>query len=165
MVARLRKAPDALRLPHPGSPHEPRGIEAALSGGLAGGDTLAAGTAQMSVRVMSRPTGVKWRRNMFALLCERDGPHCSECGAHNRTIWRNMGYGCGEKWGSDPWETHRYTIVYPTSNLEVDHRVALHNGGDNTPENLWLLCVGCHKTKTSAERSRRLKALFAEARA
>lgn len=31
---------------------------------------------------------------------------------------------------------------------QVDHKVALINGGTNDDTNLWLLCVPCHDTKT-----------------
>jgi 5-methylcytosine-specific restriction endonuclease McrA len=67
------------------------------------------------------------------------------------------------RWGSI--ETGHYTKVHPTSNLEVDHRLPLSYGGNNEISNLWLLCIDCHKAKTTAERSARLKALFAAARA
>jgi len=112
----------------------------------------------MSVRA-SRPQGY-WKRKAFARLVERDGAFCSECRAEHRTIWRQMGCwsgGVAHGWG-------RYTKVHPTSNLEVDHRLPLSQGGANDDDNLWLLCVECHKRKTSSERSSRLKALFAAAR-
>jgi len=35
-----------------------------------------------------------------------------------------------------------------TQNLEVDHRISLMNGGDNSKENLGTLCDSCHKKKT-----------------
>lgn len=35
---------------------------------------------------------------------------------------------------------------------EVDHRVALFQGGTNDPSNLVALCPQCHRTKTVAER-------------
>jgi hypothetical protein len=114
---------------------------------------------------IKRPTGRKWRQKAFAALVERDGDKCCSCGCAGRTIWRQMGTWSGIRWGSDPWERNRYTKVNPSSNLEVDHKTALSDGGDNSIGNLWLLCVDCHKQKTSAERSRRLKGLFAEARA
>jgi 5-methylcytosine-specific restriction endonuclease McrA len=114
---------------------------------------------------MKRPTGIKWRQRTFAALVERDGGYCADCGTVDRTIWRQMGTWSGEQWGESPWENWRYTQVHPTSNLEVEHLVALSDGGDNSLGNLRLLCVACHKRKTSAERSSRLKRLFAEARA
>lgn len=118
----------------------------------------------MSVAVMSRPTGVKWRRQSFSRLVERDGARCSECRTPDRTIWRQMGTWSGERWGSDPWEAYRYTKIHPTSVLEVDHRLALRDGGTNDIDNLHLLCRDCHKAKTAREQSQRLKRLFAEAR-
>jgi hypothetical protein len=36
--------------------------------------------------------------------------------------------------------------------FEVDHRVALFNGGSNDPENLIALCPHCHRKKTVDER-------------
>lgn len=111
----------------------------------------------------ARPKGVDWRRKMFAALAERDGHHCAKCRSPDRTIWRRMGVNSGELWGEFPWENYRHTLVHPTSNLEVDHKVPLSEGGGNDLDNLWLLCRECHKRKTSGERSARLKRLFAEA--
>lgn len=115
--------------------------------------------------VIARPTGATWRRKALASLIERDGDHCALCSVGSRVIWRAMGYCSGPVWGEHPWESARYTRVVPTSNLEIDHRQPLSEGGTNDLDNLWLLCVECHKRKTSAERSARLKSLFAEARA
>ena len=46
-----------------------------------------------------------------------------------------------------------------TIDLEVDHRIALMNNGDNSDENLGTLCDECHKEKTrydwSIQRRRR----------
>lgn len=114
---------------------------------------------------IKRPTGITWRRKAFAALIIRDGERCGSCACAGKTIWRQMGTRSGVQWGNDPWERNRYTKVGPTSNLEVDHKRALSNGGDNSLENLWLLCIDCHKRKTSSERSIRLKVIFAEARA
>jgi hypothetical protein len=36
--------------------------------------------------------------------------------------------------------------------FEVDHRVALFNGGTNEPDNLVALCPHCHRKKTVEER-------------
>lgn len=65
----------------------------------------------------------------------------------------------GVTMSDDGW---RYTIVHCCTNLELDHRLPLSEGGNNELSNLWLLCVDCHKKKTSIERSGRLKALFSE---
>src|SRR5574337_321930 len=35
---------------------------------------------------------------------------------------------------------------------EVDHKIALQNGGDNSDGNQWLLCDDCHSDKTFDER-------------
>jgi 5-methylcytosine-specific restriction protein A len=42
------------------------------------------------------------------------------------------------------------------NNLEIDHIVALVDGGDNSMNNLNLLCKSCHKEKTIADNSRRM---------
>lgn len=118
----------------------------------------------MSVRV-KRQTGKHWRNRAFQHLSERDGLTCTQCGAAHKTIWRQMGCWSGERWGSDPWECFRYTKINPTSNLEVEHSLPLSEGGTNDLSNLRLMCCDCHKAKTSAERSTRLKRLFAVARA
>ena len=79
-------------------------------------------------------------------------------------IWLRQGASSGDQWGEHPWERAQFTIVYPSSNLELDHRQPLSAGGTNNDDNLWLLCRDCHKAKTSAERSARLKALFVAGR-
>jgi 5-methylcytosine-specific restriction endonuclease McrA len=38
-------------------------------------------------------------------------------------------------------------------NLEVDHRRALMNGGDNSLDNLSTMCDACHTVKTRMDRS------------
>lgn len=119
----------------------------------------------MSIRDYGRPKGSAWRKKAFKALVARDGETCQRCGTAGRTIWRSQGVYNGDQWGPDPWERSRFTIVYPSSNLEVDHRCALSDGGTNDHDNLHLLCIDCHKRKTSAECSSRLKRMFAEARA
>lgn len=52
----------------------------------------------------------------------RDGGHCCMCGR-----------------------------VVDLSDSELDHRVALQFGGDNTDSNLWTLCIACHAGKSSRE--------------
>ena len=105
---------------------------------------------------MSGRKGSKWRAKQFAALCERDGDVCQKCGCAHRVIWREAGrYVTIE-------ERHHYTKVNPSSVLEVDHRIPLSEGGSNDLDNLWLLCRDCHKVKTSAERSARLKRMFAD---
>jgi 5-methylcytosine-specific restriction endonuclease McrA len=37
------------------------------------------------------------------------------------------------------------------ANFEVDHRVPLFKAGDNSFENLQLLCPDCHRTKTAED--------------
>ena len=106
----------------------------------------------------ARPKGRNWRKSMFDALVERDGDACSKCRAQEKRIWRQNGL-CTSSWLGD-WS---HTIVYPTSNLEIDHRTPLSVGGTNDIDNLWLLCVDCHKRKTSSERSARANRLFAEA--
>ena len=34
---------------------------------------------------------------------------------------------------------------------ELDHRIALQFGGDNTERNVWTLCIECHAGKSSRE--------------
>ena len=44
-----------------------------------------------------------------------------------------------------------------TIQLEVDHRIALSNGGDNSMENLGTLCHDCHTIKSKLDGSVRRK--------
>ena len=48
---------------------------------------------------------------------------------------------------------HQCIICGSRGNLEVDHSIALSNGGDNSPENLATLCDSCHIIKTRMDRS------------
>ena len=38
------------------------------------------------------------------------------------------------------------------ANYEVDHIIPLYHAGDNTLDNLQLLCPDCHRTKTAEDR-------------
>lgn len=87
-----------------------------------------------------------WRDRMFALIAERDGAHCALCKKPYQFSWRRMGL-CG-----GPSTGGYYNRIGKSSNLELDHKVALFVGGTNEPENLWLLCRSCHRTKTNQER-------------
>ena len=40
---------------------------------------------------------------------------------------------------------------------ELDHIVALMNGGSNEPSNLQGLCTECHKVKTAADKGHRAR--------
>lgn len=101
--------------------------------------------------------GSSWRKAMWKHVSERDGLHCQECGQKDKIIWRQQGYCSASEFADWP-----FTLVYNTSNLELDHRQPLSEGGTNDADNLWLLCRDCHKAKTSSERSARLKRMFAE---
>ena len=41
--------------------------------------------------------------------------------------------------------------------MEIDHRKPLWAGGSNERDNIWLLCPGCHATKTFLENERRYR--------
>ncbi|MBI0275671.1 HNH endonuclease [Hafnia alvei] len=45
--------------------------------------------------------------------------------------------------------------VVDLSESELDHRVALQFGGDNSDANLWTLCIPCHADKTAREAATR----------
>jgi 5-methylcytosine-specific restriction endonuclease McrA len=114
---------------------------------------------------MSRPHST-WRKAMFRKLVERDGARCAQCWSEDRWIWRPAGQWANDDWGqsADGYTVSRYTKVNGSSNLEVDHKRPLRDGGTNDIENLWLLCRDCHKRKTVAEHSARLRKIFAETR-
>lgn len=106
---------------------------------------------------MSRKSSA-WRKKMFALLVERDGPTCVRCGASERRTCTDGGvFNSSDEFT----ERTRYTRVIWRSILEVEHTIPLHMGGTNEPDNLRLMCAPCHRAKTTAEQSARLKALDA----
>lgn len=76
--------------------------------------------------------GAHWQKRAVAI---RDGAACRACG-----------------------ELHESPIVeggkpYPLySELELDHAKPLHLGGTEHPDNCQLLCVACHRKKTTRER-------------
>lgn len=108
-----------------------------------------------------------WRKGMFRKLVERDGAFCAECREQERRVWRDAGQGwANDDWGADEdgRPISRYSAVNGSSNLEVDHKTPLRDGGTNDIDNLWLLCRDCHKKKTVAEHSARLRRMFAEAK-
>lgn len=49
------------------------------------------------------------------------------------------------------WKCERCRVVV-NANYEVDHVIPLYHAGDNTFENLQLLCPDCHRTKTAHDR-------------
>lgn len=50
----------------------------------------------------------------------------------------------------DGWKC---VVCGATNNLEMDHAVALMNGGNNEVDNLYCLCHTCHVAKTRHDRS------------
>jgi 5-methylcytosine-specific restriction endonuclease McrA len=44
--------------------------------------------------------------------------------------------------------------IGPLADYDIDHKVPLSKGGPNNIENLQMLCVGCHRLKTSIERTK-----------
>lgn len=110
---------------------------------------------------MSRKSSA-WRKRMFAALVARDGATCCQCGARDRRTCTDGGVFNDS---NEYCERTRYSRVIWRSILEVEHRVPLHQGGTNDLDNLRLMCATCHRAKTTAEHSARLKRLFAEARA
>lgn len=75
--------------------------------------------------------GIHWMKRH---VCVRDGCACQMC---------------GEKFESPLVEGGP---IYPIpSMLELDHIVPIHKGGGENPENLQLLCRGCHKDKTKID--------------
>jgi len=99
----------------------------------------------------------KWRKRVFDVLCKNNGAFCVECGQPHKLIWRDASI-----FANPEWSNARYTRVNCSSILEVDHIVELADGGSNDLDNLQLLCVDCHKSKTSKKRSTRLKKIFSE---
>jgi 5-methylcytosine-specific restriction endonuclease McrA len=100
-----------------------------------------------------------WRKRAFLRLVIRDGAFCALCKNHDSKIVRKGGI------SGSFFDGTLHCISYITSSLEVEHKLPLSEGGTNDDINLQLVCHSCHKTKTSIERSNRLKQLFAEWRA
>ncbi|MFE0020536.1 HNH endonuclease [Amycolatopsis sp. NPDC059021] len=46
--------------------------------------------------------------------------------------------------------------VFPARGVQVDHVLALRDGGRDEPGNVQVLCVGCHADKTEGENVRRI---------
>lgn len=75
--------------------------------------------------------GVHWLKRHVVV---RDGCHCRSCGEVFESPLIEGGPCLPESW-----------------RLELDHILPLHLGGTDHPDNLQLLCVGCHRAKTSRE--------------
>jgi 5-methylcytosine-specific restriction protein A len=41
--------------------------------------------------------------------------------------------------------------LYPGMDWDLDHRIALENGGTNDPDNMQVLCEVCHAKKTGED--------------
>ena len=74
-----------------------------------------------------------------------DGAKCKRdvSGSQRKRVLRRDGYRC--------------VVCGSTQDLEVDHRRALQNGGDNRLSNLATLCHECHVIKTKMDGSLRRK--------
>jgi 5-methylcytosine-specific restriction enzyme A len=46
---------------------------------------------------------------------------------------------------------------FVSASTQVDHRLALIDGGDDSDANCWGICDECHKAKTTAEARRRAR--------
>lgn len=91
----------------------------------------------------------------FDFLFDRDGPRCRACGAGGYAELRSTSCAGGEI---------TWTILKPSIVLEVDHIFPLWRFSEIRvddrrrlygPENLWLLCLPCHKKKTRLEAAER----------
>lgn len=71
---------------------------------------------------------------------KRDGHRCVQCGVAG-------------KYNNWPWRTDK-----PLPKLEVDHIVAVKDGGSHHPDNLRTLCRECHKKRTAEQRKRKADA-------
>lgn len=54
-------------------------------------------------------------------------------------------------WSSDPTCQKCKRLTQYPDGFELDHVTPLHKGGDNTDENLQVLCPTCHEAKSCEE--------------
>lgn len=52
------------------------------------------------------------------------------------------------------WRCSLCRVTFPPHALEVDHRVPLRQGGRDVAENLQILCIPCHRAKSTQESGR-----------
>lgn len=89
-------------------------------------------------------------------LEKRDGGVCQACGLDTGSLsWQAFQQsGSYEEW-------HRMLsgrgLPAGRSFWEADHVVPLCEGGEHSMDNLWTLCVPCHRTKTGHEASLRAR--------
>jgi 5-methylcytosine-specific restriction endonuclease McrA len=108
----------------------------------------------MGIRLSS-----SWRKRAVNRIAKRDGLACYICSCADKLMVRKGGVSGSYDQGS------YYCIAYTTSHFELEHVLPLSEGGSNDDENLRLICHTCHRSKTSSERSLRLKRIFADWRA
>lgn len=94
---------------------------------------------------MKRKKGIKHRQRLRAAVVRRDGARCAICGVAEVTSQRG-------KSGFITDDGLPISRVWQESSLELDHRTALKDGGEDRAENCQLLCAECHKEKTLRER-------------
>lgn len=86
------------------------------------------------------------------MLRKRDRGKCALCGLNTNRLRRELK-------GRGRTRELRERGFKPRQSLwEVDHIVALIDGGGHEPENLQTLCTPCHKTKTAQEARNRAAA-------
>ena len=100
---------------------------------------------------MTARSNGRTRRKIFARLVARDGAFCCVCRTPHRPIWRR-----GRVYsGITGTATGRFTEVYLTSNLDIEHIIPVSQGGTNALANLQLMCIACHNAKTASEKRSR----------
>jgi 5-methylcytosine-specific restriction endonuclease McrA len=119
--------------------------------------------------IAHNPLGIAWGQRGKTTIPYRKSesgmPECRWCGVELKQRWRAW---CGDlcrsagylrmNWACLRKEVSRrdQNCVFCStdgrlSNCEVDHIVAVIDGGTDDPKNLRLLCVPCHKTVTIAQ--------------
>lgn len=91
-----------------------------------------------------------------------DSAQGARCPAHTVSGWVRSPSKTPRMRGREWARLRRYVLVRDHGTCwvcggdanEVDHRLSLANGGNDSLANLAAICTGCHKTKTINERRR-----------
>lgn len=112
--------------------------------------------AMRYVRKPKRHSHCLWCRKRISVYRQATAKYCSKKCSYSATAKKHS-----LRYGGHSNSSYRNLIIAFLGNccikcnsldkLQVDHKIPRHLGGQNIMENIQILCITCHKEKTSKE--------------